>query len=261
VTAPAHKAPDRDPQAAPDDVEASTWHRLDPLTRLIVSVGTVVAAVLLGGVICPLLLALAAIILPAASARVLRDVLRTSLVLALPLALSVVIVNVLFATGTREEGLALAAEVLVRVLTMSGAVVLFYVTTRPSELVASLQYHGLSARATFVIHNGVATIPRLVERAREVTAAQRARGLDTEGRIWRRARGVVAVAAPTVLSSVHEVETRTLALETRGFTRPGRRTLLWESRDSGAQRAARWGIVIAVALLAVARVAGVPLPC
>jgi energy-coupling factor transport system permease protein len=107
----------------------------------------------------------------------------------------------------------------------------------------------------------VATIPRLVERAREVTAAQRARGLDTEGRIWRRARGMVAVAAPTVLSSVHEVETRTLALETRGFTRPGRRTLLWEPRDSAAQRAARWGIVIAVALLAVARVAGVPLPC
>lgn len=261
MTAPAHKTLDRDPQAARDDVEATAWHRLDPLTRLIVSVGTVVAAVLLGGVVCPLLLVLAAIILPAASARVLRDVLRTSLVLAMPLALSVVIVNVLFSTGTREEGLVLAAEVLVRVLTMSGAVVLFYITTRPSELVASLQYHGLSSRATFVIHNGVATIPRLVERAREVTAAQRARGLDTEGRTWRRARGVVAVAAPTVLSSVHEVETRTLALETRGFTRPGRRTLLWEPRDSGVQRAARWGIVIAVALLAVAGVTGVPLPC
>ncbi len=106
---------------------------------------------------------------------------------------------------------------------------------------ASLQYHGASPRLTFVIHNGVAMIPRLAERAGEVTAAQRARGLDTEGSILRRARGVVAVAAPTVLGALREVETRTLALETRGFTRPGRPTVLWPPHDSGAQRAAALG--------------------
>ena len=141
--------------------------------------------------------------------------LATCLVLALPLALSVVIVNVVFAVGSTEEGVLLAAEVVARVLTMAGAAVLFYSTTRPSELVASLQHHGVPSRATFVIHNGVAMIPRLAERAREVTAAQRARGLDTEGSWLRRGRGVVALAAPTVLGAIHEVETRTMALETR----------------------------------------------
>ena len=256
---------------SPSPESATAWGALDPLTRLVVSVGTVVAAVLLGGVVCPLLLALVAVILPAALARVLREVLVTGLLLSLPLALSVVVVNVLFSIeGTviatlgpieiTKEGIALAAEVVARVLTMAGAVVLFYLTTRPSGLVASLQHHGVPTRATFVIHNGVAMIPRLVERAHEVTAAQRARGLDTEGSWLRRGRGVVAVAAPTVLGALREVETRTLALETRGFTRPGRATVLQPPRDSTAQRLARWGIAVGLVLLALARAMGV-LPC
>ena len=150
----------------------SRWHDLDPLTRLVVSVGTVIAAALLGGIVCLALLAVAAVLLPAVLAHSLREVLRTSLLLALPLAVSVIIVNVLFAPGTTAQGLALATEVVLRVLTMAGAVVLFYSTTRPAELVASLQHHGTSARLTFVIHNGVAMI---LPKAAKTTASRRAK--------------------------------------------------------------------------------------
>jgi energy-coupling factor transport system permease protein len=239
---------------------ASPWHGLDPLTRLTVALGTMAAALILGGVACLSLLAALAVLTPAAIARELREVLRLSLLLALPLGVSVVLVNVLFSDGTTAEGARLAAEVTVRILTMAGAAVLFYRTTRPGELLASLQYHGLPARATFVIHNGVAMIPRLAERARAVTEAQRARGLDTEGNVLRRGRGLVALAAPTVLGAMTEVETRTLALETRGFTRPGRPTLLWTPRDGPVQRLARWGIAVALVVLVVARLTGT-LPC
>lgn len=244
-----------------EPLPATRWHALDPLTRLSVALATIVASVLVGGVACQLLLALVTVVLPAIAARSLRRVLPSAGLLALPLAVSVAIVNVVFAVGSTEAGLALAAEVVARVLTMAGAAVLFYATTRPGELVTSLQHHGASPRLTFVIHNAVSMIPRLAERAREVAAAQRARGLDTEGSPLRRGRGVLAVAAPTVLGALREVETRTLALETRGFTRPGRRTVLWPPRDSDAQRAVRWGTMAAVALLVVARIAGVPLPC
>jgi energy-coupling factor transport system permease protein len=240
---------------------STAWGGLDPLTRLVASVGTLVAAILIDATVCLLLLALLAVVLPAALAGALRRVLWTATLLAAPLAVSVVIVNVLFAVDGTERGIALAVSVVARVLTMAGAVVLFYQSTRPSELVASLQWHGLSARVTFVIHNAVAMIPRLAERAREVTAAQRARGLDTEGSWLRRGRGLVAVAAPTVLGAVREVETRTLALETRGFTRPGVTTVLWPPHDSRAQRAARWAIAVSAVLLAVARLAGMGLPC
>jgi len=171
-----------------------------------------------------------------------------------------VIVNLLFSPGSVAEGALLAAEIVIRVLTMAGAAVLFYRTTSPADLVGSLQHHGLPARATFVIHNAVAMIPRLAERAREVTAAQRARGLDSEGSWWRRGRGVLAIAAPTVLGAIGEVETRTLALETRGFTRPGRATVLRIPADSTSQRLARWGMFAALIALGAARFAGI-LPC
>jgi energy-coupling factor transport system permease protein len=230
------------------------------LTRLVVALGTMAAALILGGVACLTLLAVLAVLVPAARARELREVLRLSLLLALPLGASVVLVNVLFSVGTTAEGALLAAEVAIRILTMAGAAVLFYRTTRPGELLASLQYHGVPARATFVVHNGVAMIPRLAERAREVTEAQRARGLDTEGSVLRRGRGLVALAAPTVLGAVAEVETRTLALETRGFTRPGRPTLLWDPHDGPVQRSARWGVAAGLVVLVVARLAGM-LPC
>ena len=80
----------------------------------------------------------------------------------------------------------------------------------------------------------------MVERAATIIEAQRARGLDTEGGIIRRLRGVVPLAGPVLLGSLAEVEERTMALEARGFSRPGRRTLLWEPADSRRQALVRW---------------------
>lgn len=239
---------------------ASRWHALDPLTRLVAAVSAMAAALILAGVVCPLALVFAAVIVPATVARELPSVLRLSLVLASPLAASAVIVNLLFSPGTLEDGALLAAEVVIRVLTMAGAAVLFYRTTSPADLVGSLQHHGLPARITFVIHNTVAMIPRLAARAREVTEAQRARGLDSEGGWRRRGRGVLAIAGPTVLGAIGEVEMRTLALETRGFTRPGRATVLRPPEDSTVQQLGRWAMLAGLVLLGMARIAGV-LPC
>ena len=142
-----------------------------------------------------------------------------------------------------------AAEVAVRVLVMAGAVALYYLTTRPAELVASLQAHGAPARLTFVVLNAVAMIPRLLERAGEVAEAQRARGLDSEGSLRRRLRGLTAVSGPTVLGAIDEAEVRAMALEMRGFSRPGHHTLLWAPRDDPGQRLARWVLLVAVAVL------------
>jgi energy-coupling factor transport system permease protein len=242
------------------DAHADPWRSLDPLTRLVAAVTTMAAALVLAGLTCPLALLVGAVAVPALVARELVPVLRLSLALSLPLAVSVVLVNLLFSPGSVAEGALLAAEVVIRVLTMAGAAVLFYRTTSPADLVGSLQHHGLPARATFVIHNAVAMIPRLAERAREVTVAQRARGLDSEGSWWRRGRGVLAITGPTVLGAIGEVETRTLALETRGFTRPGRATVLRVPADSTVQRLARWGMLAALIALGAARFMGI-LPC
>jgi hypothetical protein len=47
-----------------------------------------------------------------------------------------------------------------------------------------------------------------------------------------------------------------MALEARGFSRPGRRSLLWAPADRAAERVARWLMVLTVPALITARVAG-----
>jgi energy-coupling factor transport system permease protein len=247
----------------------TTIHRLNPLTKATLATVTAVAAVALGGLAGPILLVTAAVIVPALLARVLGRLLRLSLLLALPIAISAFVVNLFFFPGAEQvllrigpisataEGLAFAMEILVRILAISGAVTLFYLTTRPSDLVVDLERRGISPRIAFVANASVQTVPAMVERAAQITAAQRARGLDTEGSIWRRLRGIVPIVGPVILGSLAEVEERTMALEARGFTRPGRRTLLWAPADTGLEAAARWGLVLALVALIVSRVAGI----
>jgi len=115
----------------------------------------------------------------------------------------------------------------------------------------------VSPRVAFVANASVLTVAAMVERAGHITAAQRARGLDTEGSAWRRVRGILPIVGPVILGSIAEVEERTMALEARGFTRPGRRTLLWTPADRPVEGVVRWALVLALVALVVARIAGV----
>jgi energy-coupling factor transport system permease protein len=227
-----------------------------------------VAAVVLGGLVGPIVLLAGAVALPAMAAGVLGRLVRTSLLLSLPIGLSALLVNLFFLPGARDvlfqlgpvtatrEGLVFAAEILARILAISGAITLFYLTTRPADLVLDLERRGISPRVAFVVNASVQTVPAMVERAATIVAAQRARGLDTETGVVRRVRGLVPIVAPVLMGSITEVEERTMALESRGFTRPGRRTLLWSPPDSGSQRVARWGLVLGVVTLVAARSVG-----
>jgi len=247
----------------------SAYHRLNPLTKAALATVTAIAAVVLGGLMGPIALVVAAVGVPALVAGVLGRLVRTSLLLSLPIALSAFLVNLFFFPGAERvllrvgpitataEGLAFALEILARILAISGAVTLFYLTTRPADLVVDLERRGVSRRIGFVTNASVQTVPAMVERAAQITAAQRARGLDTEGSVWRRARGIIPIVGPVILGSIAEVEERTMALEARGFTRPGRRTLLWSPPDSRAQSVLRWTLLAALVALIVLRLTGV----
>jgi energy-coupling factor transport system permease protein len=247
----------------------SAVHRLNPLTKATLATVTAITAVVLGGLIGPAVLVAVAVLVPAALAGVLGRLLRLSVLLALPIALSAFIVNLFFFPGGQEvllqvgpitataEGLALALEILARILAISGAVTLFYLTTRPADLVVDLERRGVSPRIAFVANASVQTVPAMVERASQITAAQRARGLDTEGSVWRRVRGVVPIVGPVILGSIAEVEERTMALEARAFSRPGRRTLLWAPGDTQAESIARGFLVGGLVAIIVVRVLGI----
>jgi energy-coupling factor transport system permease protein len=144
----------------------------------------------------------------------------------------------------------------VRLFAISTSIGLFGLTTDPRSFVLDLERRGLSPRFAFVALATLEAVPAMVERAGVIAAAQRARGLDTEGSLAARLRGVLPLAGPVVLSSLTEVEERSLALEVRAFGRPGRRHLLWRIPDSGAQFLVRALLLGALVLAIVLRVAG-----
>lgn len=230
---------------------------------------TAIAAVVVGGILGPLLLLATAVVLPAVYAGVFSRLARTTLLLSLPIAVSALLINLFFFPGgetillrlgpvaTTLEGLLLGLEILMRVVAISGAITLFYLTTDPRALTLDLERRGVSPRIAFVANASIQTVPAMLERANAITAAQRARGLDTEGSFPRRVRGIVPIVGPTILGSIGEVEERTMALEARAFGRPGRRTLLWAPPDTFPQRLIRWALLLALPALIAARLSGI----
>lgn len=187
--------------------------------------------------------------------------------LTLPVAISVILVSVFTRAGTHilfsigpfdatVEGVDFAGQTLLRLFAISTSIGLFGLTTEPRSFVLDLERRGLSPRFAFVALATLEAVPAMVERAGVIANAQRARGLDTEGSIRARLRGILPLVGPVILSSLTEVEERSLALEVRAFGRPGRRHLLWRIPDSGTQLALRAGLVLALVLAIVARVTG-----
>jgi energy-coupling factor transport system permease protein len=226
-----------------------------------------IGAFLAGGYLGPLLIIFLAVLPAAAVAGVAGRLVRISLVLTLPIAISVVLVSVftragetvIFVIGPFDatlEGVEFAAQTLVRLFAISLSIGLFGLTTEPRSFVLDLERRGLSPRFAFVALATLEAVPAMVERAGVIAAAQRARGLDTEGSLRARLRGVLPLAGPVVLSSLTEVEERSLALEVRAFGRPGRRHLLWRIPDSSLQLAARSALLAALLLAIIARLTG-----
>lgn len=186
---------------------------------------------------------------------------RPYFIVLTPLVLSIMIINTFLYPGAQQplfsvgpftatvEGLSAAAQAALRVVAFAASVGVFALSTRTDELVDDLEQRGLGRRATFVISAAIGTVPRMAERAREIVDAQRARGMDTQGGLRGRVRGLLPLAGPLVLGALTDVEQRTMALEARAFAAPGRRTVLRAYPDSASQRGLRWGLTLLTVLL------------
>lgn len=244
----------------------SRYHRLNPLTKAVVATVGSLGAFVAGGYVIPLVID-AAVLALAAGSGVVRSLVRTSLLLTLPIAISVVLVSVftragstvLFTIGPFDatlEGVDFAGQTLVRLLAISLSIGLFLMTTHPRAFVFDLERRGVSPRLTFVAVATIEAVPSLVDRAAVIGESQRARGLDTEGSLIARLRGLMPLVGPVILGALTDVEERTLALETRAFSRPGRRHLLWTMADAPWERLLRWALFIVLVATIVARSAG-----
>ncbi|MBA2757084.1 MAG: energy-coupling factor transporter transmembrane protein EcfT [Chloroflexi bacterium] len=244
----------------------SRYHRLNPLTKASIATSGSIGAFILGGFVGPIIV-IAGMIAFAVSARVLPTLARASFLLTLPIAISVVLVSVFTRSGTTVlfqigpfdatvEGVDFAGQTLVRLFAISLSIGLFVLTTEPRAFVFDLERRGVSPRLAFIAVATLEAVPALIERAAVVGESQRARGLDTEGSLRARLRGLLPLVGPVILGSLTDVEERSLALESRAFSRPGRRHLLWSMPDTGWERVLRWGLLALLLGMTVARVSG-----
>jgi energy-coupling factor transport system permease protein len=242
------------------------YRSVNPSTKLVIAALEVVAAFAVPG--WPGVLS---VIVAVSATAALAHRLRAQALIALattPIVGSILLVNLFLFPGAADpiarlgplaptwSGFWFGLQTATRLVAFSTAIALVYLTTPVDDLLADLAHRGLGRRAVFVVGAAVQMVPRTVERASEIVDAQRARGMDTEGRFWRRARGVVPLAAPVVFGALTEVEERTMALEARAFSAPGRQTLLRVPVDSVLDRAVRWAAALGIVAVVALRIAG-----
>lgn len=146
--------------------------------------------------------------------------------------------------------LAPAALVALRLAAAVAALGWVIVTVPPRRLARALAARGAPGWAVYVLVASFEAVPQARRRALEVLEAQRCRGLTVRGGVLGRARALLPLAGPLVVSLVTESEERALALDARGF-RPGRaRGALVPLDDPRGERLVRLALwVMAAALL------------
>lgn len=157
--------------------------------------------------------------------------------------------SVNFYKGGLMKGLASSSAI----MGFCSSIVFFANTTDPEYMMLSLEKYNVSPRATYVYLSIFQMIPQMSINATVIQNAQRARCIETEGKLKSRVRAFIPMLLPLFLSSFTMAEEKSLALETRGFNYDCKKTRIRLVEDTKGQKIAR---IITVAVSAVACVLG-----
>ncbi len=186
---------------------------LDPRIRIVLGVALVGTVVALRTVPPTLLVTVA--VLAGLAALGARRVLLPALRLSAPLVGLVLAVSVL-ALEPRE--VALTALRLLDLLLLGAA---FFQLVGPDALAAALHQWRLPYPLVFVLTTSLRYVPLMRDRIARIRAAQRARGIDL--RLHPRNLGrLAALLVPLLVQAFLLGERLAVAMEARGFARPGR---------------------------------------
>ena len=215
---------------------------LYPLTKFYLAIAAAIVAIVLPGilskVICFLALNVLAIVsgvYPVFIRRVRNSVGILFLVL--------LVVQILFAL---KLGFILAS--------VGSALIWFFAVTTEKDFVLALEKKGLSPKASYVVLSTLQMVPVLKKRSQTIMNAQKARGVETEGNIWIRAKVFVPTIVPLVLSSIQGTEERALTLEARGFSVETPSTHLYDIEPKPMDRVMTIVITVVFLLIILGRV-------
>jgi energy-coupling factor transport system permease protein len=236
----------------------SALHRLNPLTKIVLALSTILITFFSPWYWTALALLLLFIVPLCFAGKVSREFFATAIRLIIPASGFIFIMQALFQPGghtvifkfmfldVTDTSLAFGFYVATRIAVMISVFTLFLMTTHPSELMSDLTRRGLPGQFAYVIISTLQILPQMQAKAQTIISAQRARGLDTESSFVKRAGSLVPLVGPLVFGSLVEVEERAIAIEARGFTSTRAKTSLHDVPDSTLDNVIRWILIAAV---------------
>lgn len=234
----------------------STLHKLDPRTKLILSVAFIVAVFFANSPVSFLGLLVGVLVLVKLS-RISFSVVFKGIKPIIIILIFTALINVFLTDGTGEplvdfwvieiytEGIVRAVFMALRVIILIiGTSILLTYTTSPialtdgiEALLSPLKKIGVPVH-TFAMMMSIALrfIPTLVEETEKIMNAQKSRGADfTSGGLVKRARALIPILIPLFVSSFKRAEELATAMECRCYRGDKNRTKLvkleYKSRD------------------------------
>lgn len=104
--------------------------------------------------------------------------------------------------------------------------IIFFLSTNPSELAASINRVGVSYKAAFAFSLTLRYFPDLIRDYQDISAAQQSRGLDLskKEKLGRRIKNMLNITIPLIFSTLERIETISNTMDLRGFGKEKKRT-------------------------------------
>lgn len=136
-----------------------------------------------------------------------------------------IIFNAGYFTLTKEELFYLSNLVLKYICSVP-LVLLFLLTTNPSQFASSLNKIGISYKISYAVSLALRYIPTIQTDYWEISAAQQARGneLSKKASLGKRIKGTLTIVMPLIFSSLDRIDTISTAMQLRRFGSKKKRT-------------------------------------
>lgn len=111
-------------------------------------------------------------------------------------------------------------------VTLMATMLLFFETTDIEDFMISLQRMNVSHVVTYITLSTLQLIPDMAKKSKVIMQAQQARGIETEGSLLKRLSAFFPSIGPLIISSITDIEDRSITLEVRAFSSNNKKTTL-----------------------------------
>lgn len=153
-----------------------------------------------------------------------------------------------------KEGVMKAIGLTSKLTAIVSALTMLTLITPVKDFTLALEKKGLNPKAAFILMLTLQTIPEMKKQADVIMDSQKARGIETEGNVFVRAKALIPVFIPLVLSSIANTEERAITLEARGFSVGEKRTILYDIEETKNDKIMKVILAIFIVLSIVWRV-------